>query len=63
MGPDTPAFGEMKIKSKTYQNQVAKTLAAFLGLAYEPKEQVGEVIQTMLAIPSGTSTVSARNKP
>ena len=51
LGPDTPAFGEMKMKSKTYQNQVAKTLAAFLGLPYENEEPVGEVVQTMIAVP------------
>jgi hypothetical protein len=63
IGPDTPAFGEMKMKSKTYQNQVAKTIAAFLGLTYDPGERVGEVVQTMLAIPSDVRTTSARNEP
>ena len=53
LGPDTPAFGEMRIKSKTYQNQVAKTLAAFLGLPYRNAQPVGEVVQTMIAIPEG----------
>jgi hypothetical protein len=51
IGPDTPAFGEMKIRSKTYQNQVAKTIAAFLGLTYKNRESVGEVVQTMLIRP------------
>ena len=51
IGPDTPAFGEMKIKAKTYQNQVAKTLAAFLGLPYHNEESVGEVVRTMISIP------------
>jgi hypothetical protein len=51
MGPDTPAFGEMKIKSKTYQNQVAKTIAAFLGLTYKNRQSVGDVVQTMLIRP------------
>jgi hypothetical protein len=64
IGPDTPAFGEMKIKSKTYQNQVARTIAAFLGLPYNPKRPVGEVVQTMLAIPSAVGeNTSARNAP
>lgn len=49
VGPDTPAFGEMKIRSKSYQNQVAKTLAAFLGLPYKNAKPVGEVVQSMLA--------------
>jgi hypothetical protein len=51
LGPDTPAFGEMRIRAKTYQNQVAKTIAAFLGQPYSTSEPVGEVIQTMIAIP------------
>lgn len=52
IGPDTPAFGEMKMEAKTYQAQVAKTLAAFLGIPYENAKPVGEVVQTMIAIPS-----------
>lgn len=51
IGPDTPAFGEMRFKAKYFQKQVAKTIAAFLGLQYENKEPVGEAIQTMLAVP------------
>lgn len=51
IGPDTPAFGEMKTKTKMYQSQVAKTLAAFLGLPYRNERPVGEVVQTMIAIP------------
>jgi hypothetical protein len=51
MGPDTPAFGEMKFKAKTYQNQVAKTIAAFMGLNYHPEHPTGEIIQTMLGVP------------
>ena len=41
----------MKIKSKSYQNQVAKTLAAFLGMHYENEQPVGEVLQTMISVP------------
>jgi hypothetical protein len=51
IGPDTPAFGEMKFSAKYYQKQVAKTVAAFLGLQYKRDEPVGEVVQTMLAVP------------
>ena len=51
IGPDTPAFGEMRIKSKHYQKQVAKTIAAFLGLDYKNEEPVGEVLQTMISVP------------
>jgi hypothetical protein len=52
LGPDTPAFGELKFKGKYYQKQVAKTIAAFLGMNYKPrKKQSGEVIQTMVSAP------------
>ena len=51
IGPDTPSFGEMKMKSKNYQDQVAKTLAAFLGLTYENEQAVGDVVQTMISVP------------
>ena len=53
IGPDTPAFGEMEIRSTTYQNQVAKTVAAFLGLPYRNEAPVGDVVQTMISIPQG----------
>jgi hypothetical protein len=55
MGPDTPAFGELKFKGKYYQKQVAKTLAAFLGMEFQPKKNAGEVIQTMVAAPIPTA--------
>ena len=58
IGPDTPAFGEMKIKSKSYQNQVAKTLAAFLGMHYENEQPVGDVLQTMISVPQGGDQTS-----
>jgi hypothetical protein len=62
LGPDTPPFGEMKFKSKYYQHQLAKTIAAFLGLSYNPKKPVGEVVQTMLAIPQPISNnISTKN--
>ena len=49
MGPDTPATGEQKTAGQLYQNQIAKTLAAFLGLNYTNDRPVGEVIPTVLA--------------
>ena len=60
IGPDTPAFGEMRIKSKHYQKQVAKTVAAFLGLDYTNEQPVGEVIQTMISVPQGGDAFSER---
>lgn len=51
LGPDTPSFGEMAVRSTIYQNQAAKTIAAFLGLIYENDKPVGDIVQTMLAVP------------
>lgn len=66
IGPDTPAFGEMKVKSRYKQKQVAKTIAAFLGLRYKRKEPVGEIVQTMLAVPvlavENTTTIQEPNQ-
>ena len=45
LGPDTPALGEMKKEQQLYQNQVAKTLAAFLGFDYAGEgKKAGDVI-------------------
>jgi predicted AlkP superfamily pyrophosphatase or phosphodiesterase len=46
LGPDTPATGEMKGESQYYQNQIAKTLAAFLGLNFNA-EKTGDVVVPM----------------
>ncbi len=49
IGPDTPALGEVKTEMQLWQNQVAKTGAAFLGLDYTSrKEEVGKVIASMM---------------
>jgi hypothetical protein len=48
IGPDTPADGEQKEKNQIYQNQVAKTAAAFLGISYTNERPVGEVIGSAL---------------
>jgi len=47
IGPDTNARGEMKTASQLYQNQLAKTAAAFMGLDYTNEKEVGLVIQSM----------------
>ena len=44
MGPDTPALGEVKEPKQLYQNQVARTVAALLGVTYE-QPKAGEVIE------------------
>jgi hypothetical protein len=48
IGPDTPALGEMNNNAQYYQNQVAKTVAAFLGVDYRNDKPVGELIQSMI---------------
>jgi bisphosphoglycerate-independent phosphoglycerate mutase (AlkP superfamily) len=48
IGPDTSAKGEIKGDCQYYQNQVAKTLAAFLGLDYKTDKKIGETMQPML---------------
>ena len=48
IGPDTRPTGEVKGDCQYYQNQVAKTLAAFLKIDYKNDKPVGDVIKTML---------------
>lgn len=48
IGPDTPPTGEQKNENQLYQNQVAKTAAAFLGIEYTNEQKVGDVIENVL---------------
>ncbi len=48
MGPDTPALGEVKTEKVLFQNQIAQTLAHFLGLDFKCEHPVGEAIPTVL---------------
>lgn len=48
IGPDTPATGEVKNESQYYQNQIAKTLAGFLGLNYENGSKAGDAVVGMI---------------
>jgi len=48
LGPDTQTIGEMKGESQYYQNQLAKTIAAFLGLDYTGDNKIGDVVALML---------------
>lgn len=48
LGPDTPALGEVKSESQHYQNQIAQTLATFLGLRYENKNAIGETLDGVI---------------
>ncbi len=48
IGPDTPGKGEVSGECQFYQNQIAKTMAAFLGVQYTTDKTVGEVVSPML---------------
>ncbi len=48
IGPDTPASGEAKGESQLYQNQVAKTLAEFLGLDFNIAAKPGDAVSSMM---------------
>jgi len=50
IGPDTPSVGEVKAEGQFYQNQVARTMAALLGLDYKSEKPVGESIASMLGV-------------
>lgn len=50
IGPDSKPMGEVKGEYQLYQNQVAKTLARFLGENYETEQQrSGDIIKSMVA--------------
>jgi len=44
IGPDTEPLGELKVAGQFYQNQIAKTLAAFLNLNYNVYANAGNII-------------------
>ena len=46
IGPDTPPSGMITVPQQLYQNQVAATVARFLGLRYTNERQVGKTIET-----------------
>lgn len=47
LGPDTPALGEVK-SGQFYQNQIAKTMAALMGLNYTSEQPVGDVLNSAM---------------
>lgn len=49
LGPDAPPTGEQQGPAQLYQNQLATTLAALLGLHYGPHEPLGAPIRAVLA--------------
>ncbi|SVB53495.1 uncharacterized protein METZ01_LOCUS206349, partial [marine metagenome] len=48
IGPDTTPVGEVKSSGQYYQTQFAKTVAAFLGVAYSNQQQSGEVLSEVI---------------
>lgn len=48
LGPDTAPLGEIKTQQQLYQDQFAKTLAAFLGFNFTSKHPVGEAVTSVL---------------
>ena len=46
IGPDTPHLGEVSEEGQLYQNQVASTVARFLGLNYQNRVTPGEWIRS-----------------
>ena len=48
MGPNTPAIGEVTTPGQLYQNQIAKTIAAVLGLNFISNSPTGEIIKSVL---------------
>lgn len=49
IGPDTKAKGEVK-EGQFYQDQIAKTLASFLGLDYKGEGKIGDVITPVVSL-------------
>jgi hypothetical protein len=47
IGPDTPAAGEIKTPGQYYTNQLAASIAAFLGQVYTNQKPVGEKIKSI----------------
>jgi bisphosphoglycerate-independent phosphoglycerate mutase (AlkP superfamily) len=48
MGPDTKATGEQKDAGQLYQRQMAGTIAALLGLPFNPGHEAAPPVQSLL---------------
>jgi hypothetical protein len=48
LGPDTPALGEIKSEEQLYQNQIASTIGALLGIEYKNEHKPGAVVSTVI---------------
>lgn len=44
LGPDTPAMQQESLQGQFYASQIAPTVAALLGVAYQPPKPAGEVL-------------------
>lgn len=51
IGPDTPAMAGVSPEGQYYQNQLARTVCAFLGLRFEGEKGTGELLRTAFDIP------------
>lgn len=47
IGPHTSALGEVRKKGQLYQNQIAATVAALLGISFKAEQPVGKVIKAI----------------
>jgi hypothetical protein len=61
LGPDTQARGEVKQPGQLYTDQIASTLAAFLGLNYVAEYPVGPVVEGVISRDLGKSTATNNN--
>jgi hypothetical protein len=57
IGPDTPDLGEIRFPYQVYQKQIAKTVAAFLGLNFTQDKPVGEAIDLLFRTPELEASV------
>jgi hypothetical protein len=48
IGPDTSADGEMRGSQQFYQDQIAATIAAFLGLNFSSEADTGDIIHELI---------------
>lgn len=50
IGPDTASTGEVSTEQQLYQNQVAATIAALLGVEWKTESNKGNVLETVIDI-------------
>jgi hypothetical protein len=48
LGPDTKALGEITTEGQLYQNQIAATVAALLGIAYKTEKKAGKPLEKVV---------------